>query len=242
MVPVWKACYLLIDPPSHKGSYLFSLQTGRFYVTADENEPRSFTLLVGDLQLNVLEVPVQSYPNLLGGLCAMDLSAPIPESTIWSILQRGHQTIDELDGRAILVRHSSEQSVKIQAQYEYGERETALFALGVLALSMMTISPFTRASQCIEDLVLDLLDYDFTLESSIYTSELVEHIAYLCAHGKRMNQITSPRCISMVSIHPLTETPTKIEGTKQSHLQGQGREQEHLLFAKPEIKASKRLT
>ncbi|TNJ26752.1 hypothetical protein GMRT_10180 [Giardia muris] len=235
MVFVSRICYLCMDPPSCRGSYLFSLRTGQFYTTTDDSGSAGLTLLVDGSQIKVCEVPAQSYFDLLGGLTPLDMSVPIPESMIWSILQRVHRTIEELDGQAAILYQTEEGDIESSVHYEYGDKDDALFALGVLTLCLMTVSPFTRVSQYIENLVLDLLEYDFTLESTIYTAELINHITSLCALGKRIGQVESPRCISMVSTHPLIEVPMRNEDTSRSHLQ------EHVLFAKPEVRGSKRV-
>lgn len=55
-----------------------------------------------------------------------------------------------------------------------------LFAVGLLALCLMTVTPFANTSKCIHHLILDLTEYEFTLESNLYSDALVDLVTRMC--------------------------------------------------------------
>lgn len=55
-----------------------------------------------------------------------------------------------------------------------------LFAVGLLALCLMTVTPFADTSKRIHHLILDLTEYEFTLESSLYSDALVDIVTRMC--------------------------------------------------------------
>lgn len=55
-----------------------------------------------------------------------------------------------------------------------------LFAVGLLALCLMTVTPFTDTPKRIHHLILDLTEYEFTLESSMYSDALVDMVSRMC--------------------------------------------------------------
>lgn len=60
------------------------------------------------------------------------------------------------------------------------EEGKILFAVGLLALCLMTVTPFADTAKRIQHLILDLIEYEFTLESSIYSDALIDMVTRMC--------------------------------------------------------------
>lgn len=112
---------------------------------------------------------------------------PVPEQTVYDMIAEVTNIMCfEQTAVSLLMQETINLSTipstvsTISACTSVTDEGKVLFAVGLLALCLMTVTPFADTPKRIHHLILDLIEYEFTLESNLYSDALVDMVTRMC--------------------------------------------------------------